>query len=154
MVSETISDSVVIFALDELRFALSMNAVERVVRAVEISPWPDAPPGVVGMVNVHGRIMPVLDVRPRFGLTPRELRLSDHLVIARTGHGEVAVLVDAAVDVIPACNTTATLSADALPGFGAVEGVMVHGDGIVPIQDLTRFLPAESRKTPELKLAA
>lgn len=146
--------AVVVFALDGVRFALSMNAVERIVRAVEVSPLADAPPGVIGMINVHGRIIPVFDIRPRFGLTPREMRVSDHLVIAHAADRDVALLVDAAVDVVAPDNQTVTMGTDSLATLGAVEAVLVHGEEIVPIQDLSRFIPAESRKDTELKFVA
>lgn len=154
MVPNATPDSVVVFALDDLRFALSMNAVERVVRAVEVSPIPDSPKGVLGVVNVHGRIMPVYDVRARFGLEPREVRLTDHLVIAHTANSEVAVLVDAAVDVVATGSASTPTMADALPGLHSVEGLVMQGDQIVPIQDLNRFLPEVPRKARELKVAA
>ena len=156
MVLKPLSRTVVVFALDEVRFALSMNVVERVVRAVEVSPVPDAPPGVIGVINLHGRIIPVFDIRPRFNLAPREIRVSDHLLIAHAGDRDVAVLVDAAVDVVAADDTSVTLAADTLASLGAVEGVVVQGGAIVPIQDLSRFLPSETRKTTatELKLVA
>lgn len=154
MASDAVSDSVVVFALDDVRFALSMNAVERVVRAVEVSPLPDAPVGVLGMVNVHGRIMPVHDVRVRFGIATREVRVTDHLVIARTATAEVAILVDAAVDVVSRNCEVGTAVTESLPGFHSVQGLVMQGEQIVPIQDLTRFLPEMPRKNPELKVAA
>jgi purine-binding chemotaxis protein CheW len=152
MVAHIISDAVVIFALGELRFALGMDVVERVVRAVEVSPLPDAPPGVMGVVNVHGRIIPVLDFRPRLGLPSGELRLSDHLVIAHAGQRQVAVMVDAAVDVMSAGSAPATLATGTLPKLTTIEGVMMLGDEIVLIHDLSRFLPEEVQASLDRKL--
>jgi purine-binding chemotaxis protein CheW len=52
--------------------ALPAAAVEHVLRMVALTPLPDAPPGVVGVVNVHGTVLPVVDPRPRLGMaTPR-----------------------------------------------------------------------------------
>ena len=144
----------VVFALGEFRFALSMAVVERVVRAVEISPVPGCPPEMLGVINLHGRLVPVYDIRARFGLTPQEMRVSDHLVIARTGDRLVAVLVDAAVDVVSAAGASVTLATDDLAGLGGVAGVVMQGDVIVPVQELSRCLPAGSWPTTELKLVA
>jgi purine-binding chemotaxis protein CheW len=144
-----------VFALGEVRFALSTDVIDGVVRAVEVSPLADAPEGVIGVINLHGRVIPVLDIRPRFGLPPREIALSDHFVIARTSDRTVAILVDAALDVIPADTSSLRLGMEALTGLGGIERVVMQGEGIVPVQDLNRFLPAaESRKTAELKLVA
>ena len=157
MVGIADSDSVVVLALDDLRFGLSMNTVERVIRAVEISPLPDAPPGVVGVINVHGRIIPVFDIRARFGLAPREMRLSDHFVIGRAGLHPVALLVDAAVDVVPGAYHSALDARPPLAGVDFIEGLMMQGEHVIPIQDLGRFLPqvpTTSCLAPELKLVA
>jgi purine-binding chemotaxis protein CheW len=148
------SDSVVVFALGEFRFALSMSVVERVVRAVEVSPVPGCPPEMLGVINLHGRLVPVYDIRARFGLIPQEVRVSDHMVIARTGGRLVAILVDGAVDVVSSSGTPVNLTTDALSILGDVAGVVMQGDVIVPVQELSRCLPAGSWPTTELKLVA
>jgi len=51
-----------------------VSAVEKVVRAVEITPLPKAPEIVVGVINAQGRILPVLDIRKRFRLPAREMK--------------------------------------------------------------------------------
>jgi purine-binding chemotaxis protein CheW len=154
MVRSGHSSQVAVFALGEVRFALTTDVIEGVVRAVEVSPLADAPAGVIGVINLHGRIIPVLDIRPRFGLPPREIALSDHFVIARTGDRTVAILVDAAIDVIAADMSGVRLGMEALTGLGGTERVVLQGEEIVPVQDLSRFLPADSRKMAELKLVA
>jgi purine-binding chemotaxis protein CheW len=63
----------VVFALDEQRYALRLTAVERIVRAVEVTPLPKAPQIVLGVIDAQGRIIPVVDVRQRFRLTEREV---------------------------------------------------------------------------------
>jgi purine-binding chemotaxis protein CheW len=154
MIVSPASTSLAIFALDDVRFALGAELIERVVRAVEVSPIADAPPGVLGVINLHGRIIPVLDIRPRFGLPSREISLSDHFVIARAGEREVAVLVDSAVDVISAENAIEPVTMDALAGMNGIQRVVVQAGDIVPVHDLSRLMPAESHKAGELKLVA
>jgi purine-binding chemotaxis protein CheW len=70
----------VIFTLDEQRYALHLAAVERVVRMVELTSLPKAPEIVLGVVNVRGRVVPVVNLRKRFGLAERGIRLSDHIL--------------------------------------------------------------------------
>src|SRR5277367_233894 len=67
----------VVFDLEEQRYALRLSAVEQVVRAVEITPLPKAPEIIRGVVNVHGRVVPVYHIRARFRLPEREIDLSD-----------------------------------------------------------------------------
>jgi purine-binding chemotaxis protein CheW len=150
----TISGAVAVFALDQARFGLGTEGIVCVVRAVEVTPLAEAAPGVMGVINLHGRIIPVVDIRPRFGLPSREIRLSDHFVIARAGESEVAILVDAALEVISAGSATDTVAVEALAGMSDVERVLVQEGEIVPVHDPGRFMPAEPRKAGELKLVA
>lgn len=69
-------NQLVVFAFDEQRYALHLSAVERIVRMVEITPLPKAPEIVLGVVNVQGRIVPIVNIRKRFltGLKSHENR--------------------------------------------------------------------------------
>ena len=92
------ADQIVVFMLDAMRCALRLSCVERIVRLVEIAALPEAPEIVLGIINVHGEIIPVIDLRKRFCLPERELELDSHLVIARTARRRVALLAISPVD--------------------------------------------------------
>jgi purine-binding chemotaxis protein CheW len=66
----------VVFELEDRRYGLPLDAVD-------------------GVVNVQGRVIPVANVRKRFGFSEREPRLSDQLIVARTPRRPVALVVDA-----------------------------------------------------------
>ena len=99
-------------------FALGVDAVERVVRAVEIAPLADAPRGVLGMVNVRGSEVPVFDLTARPG---GAVHAADHLIIARTPRRTVALLVEAVESVGPPADGGAAVIGD-LEKFLAGEG--------------------------------
>ena len=90
----------VVFTLDGQRYALHLENVTRIVRAVEITPLPKAPDIVSGVVNMQGQVIPVINVRRRFCLPQREVQLEDHIIIAATSKRPVALVVDAAEGVI------------------------------------------------------
>ncbi len=94
------SNQFVVFTLDGQAYALHLSVVERIVRVVEVTPLPKAPEIVLGVVNVGGKIIPVIDIRKRFRLHGREIDLSDQLVIANTLHRRVALVVDSVIGVI------------------------------------------------------
>ena len=81
----------VAFVIDGNRYALSLFAVERVLPLIAVSPLPKAPAIALGVINLHGEIIPMLDVRRRFGFPPRDYGASAHLVIARTARRTVAL---------------------------------------------------------------
>jgi len=93
------NQKIVLFSLDEPRYALYLSAVERVVRAVEITPLPKAPNIVLGIINFQGKIIPVIDIRQRFHLRRREINLEDQFIIARTSKRLVVLVVDSVTGV-------------------------------------------------------
>ena len=133
-------DQLVVFTLDDRRYALPLSAVERVVRMVDLTPLPRAPDIVLGVVNVQGRVIPVLDLRRRFRLPERDIALADQLVIARTARRPVALVADAATGVLEYSAREAVGARDIVPGVEYVEGVVKLADGLVLIHDLDRFL--------------
>jgi purine-binding chemotaxis protein CheW len=135
------------FALDDQRYALHLSAVERVVRIVELTRLPDAPEIVAGVVNVAGKVIPVLDIRRRFHLPEREATLNDHLVIARTARRAVALIVEAALGVVECAQQDVVKAPQILPGTRLVEGVVKLGDGMLLIHDLDDFLSLEEEQT-------
>lgn len=135
-----------VFTLDEQRYALPLSAVERVVRAVEVTPLPKAPEIVLGLVNVRGQVIPVVDIRRRFRLPERAIRLSDQLIIARTSRRPVALLADSATGMVAPSAREVLAPEEVLPHLEYVEGVIKLEDGILLIHDLDTFLSLEEEK--------
>ncbi|MEK6672156.1 MAG: chemotaxis protein CheW [Nitrospirota bacterium] len=74
----------VVFRLDDNRFALHLSAVARVIRIVEAVPLPKAPDIVTGVINIQGKIVPVVNIRKRFRIKERAVDINDHMIIAET----------------------------------------------------------------------
>lgn len=136
-------DRLVVFSLDGQRYALALAAVERVVRAVEVTRLPAAPDIVLGIINMQGRVIPLINVRRRFRLTEREMALTDQIVIAHTARRPVALVVDAVSGVLEHPEREAVAARDILPDADYVEGVVKLEDGLILIHDLDRFLSLE-----------
>ena len=133
-------EQLLVFTLDDQYYALRLDAVERVVRAVEITPLPDAPEIVRGIINVQGRIVPVIDLRRCFHFSEREIRLSDQFVISSASRRTVAFAVDAVHGVVRCPEEAVVSVAEVFPGIEAVEGVMKLMDGMVLIPDIDKVL--------------
>ncbi|SRR5258707_659837 len=147
------SHRLVVFGLDEQRYALRLGAVEQVVRMVEITPLPQAPEIILGVVNIRGRIVPVFHLRKRFHLPERDFGLGDHLIVARTARRTVALVADAVLSVAARADEELVAVERIFPGLDYVEGVVKLDDGLVFIHDLDTFLSLEEEKTMEQALA-
>ena len=132
-----------IFAIDEQRFALKLSAVERVLRAAEITPVPRAPAILFGVINVQGEIIPVINTRHRLGFPERELRPSDQFIIARTPERVVALVADTVCDVVSVAENAVIAAEKIMPGAEFIGGVMKLEGGLA----LTIYSPLARPQT-------
>ena len=137
----------VTFSLDDRKFALYVSAVQRIVRVVEVTPLPKAPEIVVGIINLQGTLIPVFDIRMRFRLPPREVRLADQMIVATAAKRTVALIVDSVDDVVEIPGERIVAAEQILPELKYVEGVMKMEGGMVLIHDLEKFLSLHEEKT-------
>ncbi len=136
----------VIFILDGQKFALHLSSVERVVPIVEITQLPKAPEIVMGIINLRGQIIPVVNIRKRFQLPIRETNLADKLVIAQTSRRAIAILVDAVHGVIEYPEQNIITAEDILSNMEYIGGVVKSIDGMVLIHDIDKFLSLDEEE--------
>lgn len=142
----TLQNKVVIFTLGDFRCALPLSCVEKVVRAVEISPLPKAPEIILGVINKAGTLIPVIDIRRRFRFPQRELSIDDRYVIAKTAKRLVALVVDA-VDEITELTDEELVPAEAdLPFAEHLKGVAKIKGNLIMIYDLDQFLSLDEEQ--------
>ena len=145
--NETKQTRLVTFTLDHQRYAVNLSAVERIVPAAEVTPLPQAPGIVLGVINVQGQILPVFNIRRRFGLPERDMDLNDKLIIANTPRRTVVLVVDSATGVIERAEHEVTAAENILPNLKHLEGAAPLEDEIVLIHDLDRFLSLEEERS-------
>lgn len=90
---------VVVFSLDGRELAVRGEDVVEVIRMVAITPIPEADPWLRGVINIRGRIAPVIDLRSRLSLSSREPGLDTPIVVVDVGARRVGLLVDAMVGI-------------------------------------------------------
>lgn len=132
--------TLVVFEIAGRRFGLPLDDVVEVHRMVAVAPLPQAPDVVEGVIDRRGTIVPVLDVRARFGLPARKPSPDQQLVVGQAGDRTVAVRVDATLGVRAMSADEVDTVATDLPGVRHVVGVTRDDDGIVLVHDLPAFL--------------
>jgi len=129
-----------IFHVDDRKLALDISSVEQVCPAVEITPLPSSPAAIVGLVNVHGSIVVVLNLRKKLGIAQREIELSDQLVIASADERQFALLVDEVTEV------AMVLPDQILGGSNGESKSLLLNDWRVPIYDLANVLSEQEEE--------
>src|SRR5713101_5286463 len=75
--------AMLLIRLDERQFGLPLEAVERIMPMAQVLALPDTGDGLLGMLNVHGNVLPVIDPHPRLGLPSPRLAAEQRLVLLR-----------------------------------------------------------------------
>jgi purine-binding chemotaxis protein CheW len=133
---------VLVFEVAGRHYGLPARSVREVVRAVTVVPLPRAPAIVEGVVNLRGRLVPVLDLRARFRLPAKAVEPTDHLVVAWAGSRPAALRVDRAIDLVTLAREALEQAEQVVPGAGYVAWVAKLLDRLVLIHDLDTFLSA------------
>jgi purine-binding chemotaxis protein CheW len=142
----------VVFSLDAGRYALPLDCVERIVRAVQVTSLPQAPGVVLGAIDVEGQILPVFNVRQRFGLPQRAIDPADQFLIARTTKRTVVLAIDSVAGVLERPAATMIDAGSLAPGLAHIRGVFATVDDLVLIHDLEAFLSADEAQALDAAL--
>ena len=139
-------NQVVVFTIDGQCLAVLLGIVERVVGVVQITPLSNAPETVLGVINFHGEIIPVMSIRKKLGLPEREIKLNDNLIIARASKRRVALLVDNIMGMLEGSEKELIPIEAVLPEVRCPERFGKLRDGIILIHNLDEFFSEPEEK--------
>ena len=91
---------VVVFSLEGKMLALEILKVQEIIRMVEITPVPKMPSFAMGVINLRGRIVPIINIREKLSLPERPPTVKTCIVLARTADSTFGFLVDDVAEVI------------------------------------------------------
>lgn len=144
--SELMVEDLLIFEQSGQKYAVRSAVVREVLRAFSAVTLPKAPPIVEGILNVRGEIIPLLNMRRRFGLPDLPPSVTDHFVIAWEGTRWVALRVDRVLNLerLPVKKTSD--AGKYISSAELVDGVATGQDGMILIHDLGRFLGSAEKQ--------
>jgi purine-binding chemotaxis protein CheW len=128
-----------VFEVNGDDYALPLAYVDEVVRMVAVSPVPAAPDWLAGVVNLRGRVIPMIDLRPLLGLAPADPDPSAVFVVASKGDRVVGVLADAVAEVLTVPAAEIERPKEMTEGEGIVAAVARSARGVVLVLDLDRL---------------
>ncbi len=139
------ADRWVTFKLENETYGINVMQVQEVLRVSEIAPVPGAPDYVIGIINLRGNVVTVVDTRRRFGLMSKELDDFSRIVIIETENQVVGILVDSVAEVIE----ISASDIETAPNVGTDEsskyilGVTSRDSELLILVDLNKFLSEE-----------
>ncbi len=124
---------IVVFDLHREHYGVDISAVESILKPQAITSVPCSPPYVVGVTNLRGKVLPVIDLRRRFGLPAAEANADTRIVVVQMGAHVVGMIVDGVSEVLnldaasiePPSSVTSTADSIFIKGIARLEGRLV-----------------------------
>ena len=132
----------VTFQLENETYGINVMQVQEILRYSEIAAVPGAPDYVLGIINLRGNVVTVIDTRARFGLMPAEITDNSRIVIIEAEKQVIGILVDSVAEVVYLKKS----EIEDAPYVGTAEssqfiqGVTNRDDGLLILVDLNKLL--------------
>ncbi len=132
----------VTFRLEDETYGINVMQVQEVLRYTEIAPVPGAPSYVLGIINLRGNVVTVIDTRARFGLASSEVTENSRIVIIEAEKQVIGILVDSVAEVVYLRSS----EIDSAPNIGTeesakfIQGVSNREGELLILVDLNKLL--------------
>ncbi len=133
------------FVLGDEVYGLDVMGIKEVLRYTDIAPVPGAPHYVLGIINLRGNVVTVIDARSRFGLPPKDVTDETRIVVLETEVETVGILVDSVSEVVylrqNEIEDAPNVGSDEMSQF--IRGVCNKNDTLVILINLDRLVSTE-----------
>ena len=136
------------FFLAREEYGVDVRLVQEIIRVAEITPVPRAPASMKGVINLRGRIIPVVDLKRKLGLGEVTPDRRARIVVVKLRERLVGLLVDAASQVLKVPVSAIDPAPDAVVEIDAdfIRGVAKLPDRLIILMDLHKILSLELRE--------
>ncbi len=144
----------VVFTMDNEHYGIDITSVKSIERIQYFTRVPNSPKYIKGVINLRGEVVPIVDLRLRFDLAPREVDASSRIIIVFVNDIEIGLLVDSSSEVIeinsedidspPAIKDSVT--EDFIKGIGKKEGnliILIDIEKVIGIKDIEQVTRSE-----------
>jgi len=139
----------VVFRVDDVDYALNAAEVLQMETFTGATTVPGSPPFVRGILQLRGRVVPVVDLRLRFGLPPKEPTLDSRVVVAEANGRAVALLADTAREVVRIPPDTEKAPPTLAREGGFVRSVVQLADRTILVLDFSKVIGDEAHGREE-----
>ncbi len=134
-------DQVILFDLADQRYALPISEVQEIQQLVQPTGLPGTAPSLLGVIDLRGEVVPVIDLRLVLGMDEASYGLQTPMVVVRTGSRLAALVVDEVEDVVDVPPESMRAPSGVHELADRMLGVCRFPDGLVFVLDLERVVP-------------
>lgn len=139
----------VTFGIGEEEFGIDILKVQEIIRIMDITKVPNAPPYVEGVINLRGKVIPVIDLRSRFGLDYHAHDSQTRIIVVDLHAMITGFVVDEVSEVLriqsntvePPPPVVSGIESEYIKGVGKLDNrllILLDLDKLIPIEELTR----------------
>lgn len=132
----------VTFLLDEVEYGVNILSVHEILRIPEITRLPNTPGFIKGVINLRGNVIPVVDVRDRFGFPTAEETDLTRIIVIETDGKQIGLLVDNVYQVVRIAETSVDPPSDLIAGVSEefIEGIGRLDDRLIVILNMSNII--------------
>lgn len=141
------------FKLGQEEFGIDIRKVQEINRMVEITKIPQAPFYCEGVINLRGKIIPVIDLRKKFDMDIEEWTKNTRIVVCEDGDNVVGMIVDAVEEVLRLPSSTIEPAPGIVTSVGTdyINGVAKIDECLLIFLDISKIVAEVHIETAELK---
>lgn len=138
------------FFLDRQEYGLGIERIREIIRIVEITPVPETPDFLAGIINFRGEIVPIVDLRRRLGLKPQDYSLNTPIIISDINDCTTGIIVDRVSEVLTVTTDEICQPSSEVPlSKDLIEGILRVDGRLLLLLNLRRVLTFEREKIIE-----
>ena len=151
--NEKNAETYILFEIAGTTFGVSSRSVQQMEMIEHITPLPNAPPFVDGVVFTRGEVIPAVNLRVRFGFDRIPHTTRTRLIVTNTNGRTIGLLVDSAREFMSISNEAVQPPPDSMTGLSGkyLKGIVTIGDRVVLIIDLDELVKVDQVRAAALE---
>lgn len=132
----------IIFCAGNEEFGVKIDSVREIIKIGTITPIPDSPPFIKGIINVRGEIVTAVDIKSRFSLPDNKNTGSKHIIVTKQEDSLFGLIVDEVIEILRIMKKDINPPPSLITGINDkyISGVITHHDRLIIILDLNLVL--------------
>lgn len=135
---------VVVFSLDKQLFGIDITCVSEIIRLEKITPIPNTPFYVEGIINIRGKVIPVMNIHSLFNINSEGWNENSRVIIAETGNLNFGIIVDSVYEVRKVSQEAIRPAPAAVTaGQDYIQGIILDGEDLIVLIQLDKLVSAQ-----------
>lgn len=132
---------ILVWKIEEQQYATRLSVIQSVLLATEVSHLPNAPQFILGAINVHGHITPVVNTRKLLNLPHKPIEVQDHFILAQVHQQQMAICVDHVRGILSCEEKDLMATQEVLPHVTNIDSVLKEEGKIILLYDFDKLIP-------------